>query len=141
MMVVISDTGPLIYLASTGHLSLLKERFGHILVPEEVYREICVQGKGKPGAEKIEKTDWIERREIEDNFLLDVLRLELDKGESEVIALAKQLEDNREKYEEKGESLIDEDPSLLSVYLEFLVGSEDEYGTLSQSSSSRALRM
>lgn len=100
-MVVVSDTGPLIYLARIGHLSLLKKRFGPILIPEEVYREICVQGKGKPGAEKIEKTDWIDRREVEDNFLLEVLRLELDKGESEVIVLAKQMEAERVIIDEK----------------------------------------
>ena len=38
-----------------------------------------------------DRKNRLDRREVEDNFLLEVLRLELDKGESEVIVLAKQM--------------------------------------------------
>ncbi|MFP4001842.1 MAG: DUF3368 domain-containing protein [Thermoplasmata archaeon] len=89
-MTVISDTGPLIYLVRIGHLTLLKEKFGCITIPEEVYNEACVKGEGKPGSKEIKEADWIEIKEVKGDFLIDVLRLELDLGESEVIALAKQ---------------------------------------------------
>ena len=32
---------------------------GQIIIPESVYREIVIQGKGKPGAQEIEKASWI----------------------------------------------------------------------------------
>ncbi|MFP4051237.1 MAG: DUF3368 domain-containing protein [Thermoplasmata archaeon] len=100
-MNVVSDTGPLIYLSRIGQLSLLKKRFGTINIPEEVYREICIQGKGRPGSQKVKKADWIHTEKVQDNFLVDVLRLELDRGEAEVIALSKQIDAERVIIDEK----------------------------------------
>ncbi len=89
-MTVVSDTGPLIYLARIGRLDLLKEKFGSVAIPEEVYNEVCVIGEGKPGSDEIKRADWIKTKEVNDDFLIEVLKLELDQGEAEVIALAKQ---------------------------------------------------
>lgn len=100
-MTVISDTGPLIYLVRIGHLSLLKDQFGSITIPEEVYREICVKGKDKPGAEVIEQADWINTKKVSDKGLVDLLRIDLDKGESELIALAKQVDAEKVIIDEK----------------------------------------
>jgi len=52
-MRVVSNSGPLISLARIGALGLLKDYFGEIFVPHEVYNEVCVRGKGKPGAEEV----------------------------------------------------------------------------------------
>lgn len=100
-MVVVSDTGPLIYLVRIGQLSLLKDRFGSITISEEVYTEVCVKGRGRPGADEIEEADWINTKDVKDESLVNLLRIELDKGESEVIALAKQLDADRVVIDEK----------------------------------------
>lgn len=100
-MTVICDTGPLIYLVRIGHLSLLKEKFDSITIPEEVYREVCVKGRGKPGAKEIEQADWIDTKEVDDKVLVDLLRVELDRGEAEVITLAKQVDAKRVVIDEK----------------------------------------
>lgn len=100
-MTVISDTGPLIYLVRIGHISLLKDKFGSITIPEEVYREICVKGRSKPGAKEIEQAEWIKTKEVNDKDLVNLLRMELDRGEAEVIALAKQVDAERVVIDEK----------------------------------------
>jgi len=38
-LLTVSNTSPLIWLSKTGKLSLLKDLFNEVLVPEEVYRE------------------------------------------------------------------------------------------------------
>ena len=45
----VADAGPLIALARIGHLSLLPEVLGEVLVPEAVVSE-CVRDRSRPGA-------------------------------------------------------------------------------------------
>lgn len=61
---IVSNTSPLICLAKSGRLNLLKELFGKVLIEEEVWKEAVVQGKkeGAPDAFVIEsaiKEGWI----------------------------------------------------------------------------------
>lgn len=39
-MIVVSDTTPLSELAKVGKLDLLKDVYGEVLIPEEVYNEV-----------------------------------------------------------------------------------------------------
>jgi len=34
-----------------------------IAIPREVYREVVVTGKGRPGASEVAAADWIEQKE------------------------------------------------------------------------------
>ncbi len=43
-MIVISDTSPLIAFASLGKLSVLKELFGRVSVPQAVHEELSHKG-------------------------------------------------------------------------------------------------
>ncbi len=90
-MRVVSNSGPLISLARIGALGLLKDYFGEIFAPHEVYNEVCVRGKGKPGAEEVEAAEWIRWTEVKDKFAVQILKIELNKGEAEVIVLAREL--------------------------------------------------
>jgi len=90
-MKVVSNSSPLISLARIGMLNLLKDYFGEIFIPPGVYDEVCFKGKGKPGAEEVESADWIKLREIENRFAAQILEIELDRGEAEVIVLAKEI--------------------------------------------------
>jgi predicted nucleic acid-binding protein len=91
----ISNAGPIIHLTIIGKLSLLKELFGKIAIPEAVKIEVIEKGKafGKPDAILIEKEigDWLEivknpeiKKEISEKSGIHF-------GELAVILIAKEL--------------------------------------------------
>ena len=43
-MIVISNATPLIYLAKIDKLHLLRDLFEHVIIPEEVYKEVVITG-------------------------------------------------------------------------------------------------
>lgn len=90
-MIVVCDSTILIGLSKIGRLDLLREVFSRISVPQEVFHEVGKKGEGKPGSKSIKDTDWIEIIPVKDTTQVDLLMLSLDKGEAEVLALAKQL--------------------------------------------------
>ena len=45
----VSNSTPLIYLDSVGDLDLLQILFGQVFVPEAVYEEVVIPGRGRPG--------------------------------------------------------------------------------------------
>ncbi len=87
---VISDSGPLIALATTGKLDLLKALFDRILIPQTVYDEVVVYGEGEPGSRAVGEAEWIGTLQAEDRLAVDLLRETLDTGESEAIVLAQE---------------------------------------------------
>ncbi len=91
-MIVVCDSTILIGLAKIGRLDLLREVFSKITVPEEIFREVVEKGAGKPGSESIKDSPWIEVVPVNDRTQVDLLMIFLEKGEAEVLALAKQLE-------------------------------------------------
>lgn len=60
-------------LAIIGQLDLIKALFGRVFVPHEVWYELTIAGKGKPGSEAIQQAEWIERKEPGDNTLYPLL--------------------------------------------------------------------
>ncbi len=52
-MVVISNSSPLINLSIIGRLNLLERKFSEIVIPKAVWREVVVDGIGKPGAKEV----------------------------------------------------------------------------------------
>jgi uncharacterized protein len=90
-VIVVCDSTILIGLSKIGRLDLLREVFSRISVPQEVFHEVGKKGEGKPGSKSIKDTDWIEIIPVKDTTQVDLLMLSLDRGEAEVLALAKQL--------------------------------------------------
>jgi len=86
--VIISDASPLIVLLKTNKLSLLKELFEKILVPEAVHKEITAKEHEKTIFNKIE---WIETSTIRNTEMTTLLEKLIDRGEAEAIVLAKEL--------------------------------------------------
>lgn len=91
-MIVVCDSTVLIGLAKIGKLDLLKELFSRICIPQEVFHEVVEKGVGKPGAEALQGANWIEAIPIKDRTQVSLLMLSLDKGEAEVLALAKEMQ-------------------------------------------------
>ena len=90
-MIVISDSTILIGLVKIGKLDLLKEIFFKVYIPEEVFKEVVERGKGKPGSKVIKEAAWIELKPVKDKIQVAFLLGSLEKGEAEVLVLAKEL--------------------------------------------------
>ena len=59
-MKVLSDSSPLITLAKTGNLELLRALYGSITVTPEVFEESVVSAEGLAGASLIAAAVWIQ---------------------------------------------------------------------------------
>ena len=85
-MIVVSDTSPLNYLVLIDHQEILPALFGHVLIPEAVWRELRSPAAPQPVKAFLETSpSWLERR-IVSQVPQDLQQL--DPGEQEAIALA-----------------------------------------------------
>lgn len=88
-MIVVSNTTPLIGLASIGRLDLLRELFGEIYVPQTVYAETVTSGHEEGSAKQsVANAEWIHVAIVQDRLAVNVLLDEMDLGEVETIILA-----------------------------------------------------
>jgi uncharacterized protein len=85
------NSSPLISLAAAGALPLLQHVADEIVVPPQVWQECVVEGAGRPGADEIATAGWIRQLPVVDRAYVERLHREIDLGESEAIALARQL--------------------------------------------------
>jgi len=85
--IVISNATPIISLCSVHHEHILKELFNHIVIPEAVEDELRVLER--PGSD-FSDNSWVEVEAVKNEDLVHLLMKDLDRGESETIALAKQ---------------------------------------------------
>ncbi len=100
-MPVISDTSPLIWLAKVGRITLLKDLFGEVIVPQEVYLEAVEKGLqfGFTDAQVIKECideGWIKLAKLNSNdqSLLQKISehaLEIHSGEAQAIVLAREM--------------------------------------------------
>lgn len=90
MLKIVSNTTPIISLLKTGKLEILKDLYGTISIPKEVYNEIEA-GKNKEFYTDLSIIDWIKIETIENEKSLSFF-LDLDKGEAEAIVLATEKE-------------------------------------------------
>ena len=84
---VISNATPIISLCSVHHEHILKELFNHIVIPEAVENELRVLER--PGSD-FSDNSLVEVEAVKNEDLVHLLMKDLDRGESETIALAKQ---------------------------------------------------
>lgn len=92
--VVVSNASPLIYAAQIQVIEILGLLYGQILIPDAVYQEIVVAGAGLAGSNSVRATKWIRRQSIRNHSMIRRFEKELDKGESEAIALGKEMNAN-----------------------------------------------
>lgn len=90
---IIADTGLLIALARTNLLPQLAYLLKKVIIPESVFQEACAD-MNKSGAKAIfelEKVPWFTRLLVPPDIKANIKMNILDKGETEVILLAKEL--------------------------------------------------
>ena len=88
-MIVVSDTTPLIGLASIGKLEVLQRLFDEVYIPQAVYDETVTHGRSEGSAKQdVDNADWIHIVQVQDRLAVNVLLDEMDLGEVETIVLA-----------------------------------------------------
>jgi len=86
---IVSDASPLIVLLKTNNITILKDLFQQITIPQAVYKEISAKEQEKSLFDKI---DWIKIRKIKNTDMTSFIEKLLDKGETEAIIIAKELQ-------------------------------------------------
>ncbi len=90
-MMVVADASPLIALSRVGRLELLRQLFGQLMVPQAVWQEVALSDPSRAGVAELQRADWVERRQVSDTALVQLLRQDLGAGESEAIVLAREV--------------------------------------------------
>ena len=91
-MTAVSNSSVLIALGSVDLLILLREKCPEgVVIPDAVWREVVEEGGNRPGAREVAAAPWIARQAPRDQRLVRLLRMELDAGEAEAIALAHEI--------------------------------------------------
>ena len=90
-MIVVSDTSPISNLIQVGRLELLHDVFGEVLIPPIVAAEILELGHFEIELNEFLKATWLHTQKVEDESTIAALLVDLDEGESEAIALAKEV--------------------------------------------------
>lgn len=88
---IVSDSGPIIAFSKIGRLDILRLLFGRVLIPDAVHDEVVVRGMGRPGADAVARSSWIERRAPMNVDVMSELPKRIHTGEREAIALAYEL--------------------------------------------------
>ncbi len=96
-MPVVSNTSPVLNLAIIGQLALLREQFGEIWIPPAVLKEFRSEEDlpGSSAVREAREAGWLRVEEVKDRLLVQVLRRDLDEGETEAIVLALQVKAER----------------------------------------------
>jgi hypothetical protein len=87
-VIVVSNTSPITNLAAIGRLYLLQDLFVSVAIAQGVWEELNANGKAWPGSREVQAADWIKRHTPGNTSLIAALRVNLDRGEAETIALA-----------------------------------------------------
>ncbi len=92
-MQVVSNTSPLSNLSIVGQLDLLRNRYGQVLIPEAVNRELAALSH-PVALERLSRAfrdDWLKVCPLSDSALAREHEQRVDLGEAEAIALAEHL--------------------------------------------------
>ena len=91
-MIVVSDTSPIANLLLVNKLTLLHEIFSDVIIPPAVYREILALEQFGVDLTKFKHINWNRVQQPLEHAAVNVLRKNLDAGESEAIVLAQELQ-------------------------------------------------
>jgi len=87
-MLIVSDTSPITNLIQIGQLEILKQLFGQIVIPHKVFIELSTY---ENHSKQLLNKKWITVAAAQNIQLINELKKNLDAGEAEAIALAKEL--------------------------------------------------
>ena len=73
---------PLINLARIERFDLLKQFYGHVIIPTAVYDEVVIYGQERDGSHDVRNAVWITRSTPVDDLAVSVLAAQLDQRRS-----------------------------------------------------------
>ncbi|MDM8549376.1 DUF3368 domain-containing protein [Desulfobacterales bacterium HSG2] len=91
-MKAVSDSTVLIGLAKIGKTDLLRDIFQKIYIPGAVFKEVTEEGDRRAGAKTVREAKWIIKKQINDHTQANLLMTVFEKGEAEVLVLAKEIQ-------------------------------------------------
>ena len=91
MRKVVVNTTPLIALSHVGQLSVLKQLYGEITIPEAVYKELSVKTDSICKRVVDASLDWIHVEKIQNQMAKTMYKTQLHDGEVEVMILSKEI--------------------------------------------------
>lgn len=92
---IICNSSPIIGLAKVDRLDIIEKLYQEIIVPEAVFDELITKGRDKDKTAEINELidqNIVTVQNVSNRELIRALRKDLDYGESEVIALALELQ-------------------------------------------------
>ena len=92
MRKVVVNTTPLIALSHVGQLSVLKDLYGEIIIPEAVYRELSAKAESICKRTVDSSLDWVRVEKIQNQMAKAMYKTQLHEGEVEVMILSKEIE-------------------------------------------------
>jgi len=87
-MIVVSNTSPITNLAAIDQFDLLQKLYGSLYIAEGVWVELNAKDQIWPGSNDVKNSSWVKRAKVKNKTAVATLREDLDRGESETIALA-----------------------------------------------------
>ena len=87
---IVSNSTPHIALSKIGKIELLREYFGVVHIPKEVYDKVVTRGKNLFGAMEVKNAEWIKVEEVRNKIAVESLLGYIGQGEAEAIILAKE---------------------------------------------------
>jgi predicted nucleic acid-binding protein len=90
-MLVVSDTSPISGLLAIDKVFLLKQLYDIVIIPPAVKEELFKIQSKKKELESLFSNDWMQVRQITDLEFYNELKKNLDEGESQAIALAREI--------------------------------------------------
>jgi predicted nucleic acid-binding protein len=90
---VVSNASPLILLSGVGEFARLQDLFGTVLITPQVYDEVVVRGKGRPGSAEVSAASFVQSRAVlaKDRISDLQARAHIAAGEASTIILADEL--------------------------------------------------
>ena len=90
---VVSNASALILLSGIGEFARLQDLFGVVLITPQVYEEVVVRGKGKPGSAEVAGASFVQSRSVMGANRISGLqsRAHIAAGEASTIILADEL--------------------------------------------------
>lgn len=91
-MIVVSDTSAISNLFLVHQLHLLPAIFGQVIIPKQVFSELLIlETDFGYDLSSLKSASWLEIRQVQSPKTVKRLKKVLDDGESEAIALAKEI--------------------------------------------------
>ncbi len=131
-MIIVSDISPISNLILISKLQILQSLFKTVIIPPAVDKEIKAMKLIGYDISSYEKADWIITRQLVDKKTLALLKLKIDSGEAEAIALAMEINCDLILIEERLGSTIAKQENLKTIGLAGVLVLAKERGLINE---------